>query len=77
MTVTYRAEVGSGMTEHEIVHVFAGLFDGAVRPDPREADGFAWVEPLCVQSDIAAAPMRYAAWFRVYCTQLWRSLTGS
>src|SRR5687767_15958950 len=38
----YRADLDNGMTEHELVHVLGGLHDGPVRPDPAEADGFAW-----------------------------------
>ena len=44
VTVTYRADVGNGLIEHELVHVFAGLYAGAVQPDPREADGYDWVD---------------------------------
>ena len=36
----YRADVPGGLIEHEIVHVFGGLHDGAVKPDPtRSASG--------------------------------------
>jgi isopentenyl-diphosphate delta-isomerase len=76
LTVAYRAEVGQGMVEHEIVHVFAGLFTGAVRPDPAEADGYAWVEPEALARDIRAMPERYSVWFRKYVAEHWPSLTG-
>ena len=33
------------MIEHEIVHVFAGTYEGPIRADPLEADGYAWVTP--------------------------------
>lgn len=70
-TVTYRAEVGHGLVEHELVHVFAGAFAGAVRPDPREADGFTWVTPAALGADLAAFPARYSVWFRKYCAEHW------
>ena len=68
---TYRAAVGDGMTEHEIVHLFAGIHDGRVSPDPREADGFAWVEAEELASDLEARPARYTAWFRHYAAANW------
>lgn len=70
----YRAEVGPGMVEHEFVHVFAGLFEGPVRPDPREADGFAWTTPEALAADLRAAPERYTAWFRTYCAEHWEPM---
>lgn len=68
---SYRAAVGDGMTEHEVVHLFAGTYDGPVSPDPREADGFSWVEPAELAADIAARPARYTAWFRHYAAANW------
>lgn len=70
-TVTYHADVGAGLVEHELVHVFAGAFAGAVRPDPREADGYAWVTPARLGADLAASPDRYSIWFRKYCAEHW------
>jgi isopentenyl-diphosphate delta-isomerase len=75
MTVTYCARVGEGIVEHEIVHVFAGLFSGAVRPDPAEADGYAWADPDALARDVRAVPERYSVWFRKYVTEHWPSLT--
>lgn len=72
--VTYRAEVSSGMVEHEVVHIFAGLFDGPVRPDPKEADGFAWIEPEALRADIRTTPERYSAWFKTYCARHWQPI---
>ncbi len=41
-TLIYRAEVGGNLIEHELVHIFAGLYEGAIHPDPQEADDIAW-----------------------------------
>lgn len=71
MTVTYRAEVGNGLIEHELVHVCGGRYDGPVRPDPREADGYDWVSPEELRADLARAPHRYSVWFRKYCAEHW------
>ncbi len=48
-TITYRAELEGGMIEHELVHVFRGLYDGTVAPDPNEAEGYRWASLADVQ----------------------------
>lgn len=76
MTVTYRADVGNGLIEHELVHVFGGVFAGPVRPEPREADGFEWIAPAALARERAGAPERYSVWFNKYCGEHWPTLTA-
>jgi isopentenyl-diphosphate delta-isomerase len=76
-TACYRADVGNGMVEHEIVHVFGGQFNGAVCPDPCEIDGYAWFEPAALREDVARAPVRYSAWFKLYLSEHWATLTSA
>lgn len=70
-TITYRAEFDNGLTEHEIVHVFRGLHNGAVSPNPEEADGYAWRTLDDVRRDVEAAPQNYSVWFRQYVAAEW------
>jgi isopentenyl-diphosphate delta-isomerase len=74
--VTYRADVGNGLVEHEFVHVFAGHWSGPVRPDPLEADGYDWIEPDALRADLALAPYRYSVWFKTYCAEHWDLIAG-
>ena len=67
----YQADVGNGLFENEIVHVYVGRHDGPVAPDPEEAAGFAWETPEAVRADIAARPERYTAWFKLYAEAEW------
>ncbi len=60
----YRADVGNGLTEYEYDHVIVGLYEGPVRPDPREADGYAWVRWDFVKEDVQRHPDVYTPWFR-------------
>jgi isopentenyl-diphosphate delta-isomerase len=76
ISVTYRADVGNGLIEHELVHVFAGLYEGPVRPEPAEADGYDWVEPAALQADMARSPERYSVWFKKYCAEHWDLVAG-
>ncbi|GBD43173.1 Isopentenyl-diphosphate Delta-isomerase [bacterium HR40] len=76
LRVPYRADVGGGMIEDEIVHVFAGVYDGPLRPDPREAEGYAWVEPGELREEMQRMPARFSVWFRKYIIDHWTTLTG-
>jgi len=64
--VTYRADVGNGLTEHEIVHLFGGRWHGEVTPDPSEVSSHAWQSLDDVRRAATADPERFTAWFRVY-----------
>ncbi len=75
MTVAYRADVGNAMIEDEIVHVFAGIHEGAVRPDPSEADGYRWIEPEALRREIELLPDGFSVWFRKYVREFWPCLT--
>jgi isopentenyl-diphosphate Delta-isomerase len=60
--LAYRAEVGGGLVEHELDHVFVGRFDGEPAPDPAEADGWRWAAPDELARDLAARPGDYSYW---------------
>jgi isopentenyl-diphosphate Delta-isomerase len=62
----YRADVGNGLIEDEVVHLFVGAYDGTVTPDPAEVSGFEWVTRADLRKRIAAAPENYTYWFRHY-----------
>jgi isopentenyl-diphosphate delta-isomerase len=65
-TLTYRAEVGGGLIEHELVHLYRGVWRGGVRRDPHEAEAHAWHPLSAVRRAAAEAPERFTAWFRLY-----------
>jgi isopentenyl-diphosphate delta-isomerase len=68
-TLIYRADVGGGLVEHELVHLFAGVYRGAVDPDPHEAEDYAWRSLDEVRREAAAEPQRFTAWFRLYLSE--------
>lgn len=78
-TLTYRAEVGADLIEHELVHIFAGLYEGAVHPDPQEADDIAWCSLAELRKDASSAPEKYTAWFQTYLDHEWplRGIPGA
>ena len=62
---TYRAEVGGGLVEHELDHVFVGRWEGAPAPDPDEVDGWRWASLDDLARDAAAHPDAYTPWLRM------------
>ncbi len=67
----YRAELDNGMIEHEFVHVYAGIYDGTVYPDPNEAADYTWRPLDAIRADITASPARFSFWFRRYVEESW------
>ncbi len=62
----YRADVGNGLIEDEVVHVFLGVYGGPVTPDPGEAADYDWVTRADLRARIAAHPEHYTYWFKHY-----------
>lgn len=69
--VAYRAEVGEGLIEDEIVHIFRARYAGAVAPNPEEVEEYRWSTLDEIRADAAAAPQRYGAWFLRYVVEEW------
>jgi isopentenyl-diphosphate delta-isomerase len=70
----YRADVGSGLIEHELDHLLIGRFDGEPVPTTSEVVEWRWSSLAEVRSDLAARPDAYAAWFPDALNALERAL---
>lgn len=66
--LTYRAEVGAGLVEHEEVDVFLArtATEPAVAPDPAEVTELRWACLETLAAEIAADPASHAPWLRIY-----------
>ena len=64
----YRAEVGQGLIEHEVVDLFVAqtTHDLSVAPNPDEVMDTAWIALPDLVADVAARPERYTPWLRIY-----------
>lgn len=70
--VEYRADVGGGLTEHEVVHLFVAAVDRATlapRPDPAEVAALRWVALDALAREIAEEPGRFVPWLRIYLAE--------
>lgn len=70
-SLIYRADVGNGLIEHELVYLFMGHYDGAIDPDPFEVEDWCWLPVTDVRRQVAAEPDRFTYWFRRYLEESW------
>ena len=66
--VEYRAEVGGGMVEHEVVDLFTAEAPEGVEaaPNPDEVMEVRWVDLAQLRAEIAAEPDLFVPWLRIY-----------
>lgn len=49
--------------EHELDHVFFGMYEGLVKPNPEEVEDVAWVSCDFITQDTKQHPEKYTYWF--------------
>ena len=66
--IEYRADVGGGLTEHEVVEIYVADAPGTLKitPDPDEVIATRWVDFYELCADVARHPMQYTPWLRIY-----------
>lgn len=62
---TYKTEFDNGLTEHELDHVYTGVYDGDIHPDPHEAKDFCFMTMDAIRDAIASHPKKYTSWFKI------------
>ncbi len=66
--VEYRADVGGGMVEHEVVDIFLAVTERRIRVDPNPAEVMQveWVGFYDLAAEVARRPERFTPWLRIY-----------
>ncbi|HBG99139.1 MAG TPA: isopentenyl-diphosphate delta-isomerase [Rhodobacteraceae bacterium] len=66
--VEYRADVGGGLIEHELVDIFLvrAARDLGLAPNPAEVMDTEWMGLAELARDTEARPERYTPWLRIY-----------
>lgn len=66
--VEYRADVGNGMVEHEVVDIFAAdmATPPALHPDPAEVVDTRWVTVADLIRETREMPALFTPWLRIY-----------
>lgn len=67
-TVEYRAEVGGGMVEHEVVDIFVSHVSGPleIAPNPEEVQAVRWMTRDALLAEIARTPDHFTPWLKIY-----------
>ena len=60
----YRASFDNGLHEHELDHVFFGIWNGDARPDPDEAEDWKYMTVAEIEADMQLHPDHYTVWLR-------------
>ena len=64
----YESKLDKGLIEHELDHVFTGVFDGTPLINPEEVDDWKFMDLKSLREDIQQHPERYTAWFKLILT---------
>lgn len=62
-TFIYRAELGNGLIEHELDHVFNGVFSHDPQPDAAEVCEWMWISLDELNQWVARDRAAFTAWF--------------
>lgn len=61
----YKSEFDNGLTEYEFDHVFAGIYEGSIQPDPAEVQDYRYQSLSEIESALTLHPALYTAWFHI------------
>lgn len=77
--VEYRAEVGAGMVEHEIVDIFVAAADPGlvIRPAAAEVAETRWIDLYDLSAEVRRNPDQFTPWLRIYMTDHLDRIFGS
>lgn len=66
--VEYRADVGNGMVEHEVVDIFVAMAQRKMKvtPNPDEVSQVEWVGFYDLTAEVKRRPARFTPWLRIY-----------
>lgn len=66
----YKAEYDKTWGEHEYDVVFEGIYNGELKPDPKEVADYKWIGLKDLKSDIKLNPSHYTPWFKTILKKL-------
>ncbi|TFL19323.1 isopentenyl-diphosphate Delta-isomerase [Jannaschia formosa] len=77
-TLEYRADVGGGLIEHEVVSVYTAdaPADLPVRLNPEEVDSTRWVDLYDLCAETRRHPDRFTPWLRIYMAEHMDAIFG-
>ncbi|MFZ7091044.1 isopentenyl-diphosphate Delta-isomerase [Primorskyibacter sp. 2E233] len=66
--VEYRADVGGGMIEHEVVDIFVAeaTAEMPLVPNPEEVMETAWLDLTALRAEVDKRPQDFTPWLKIY-----------
>lgn len=61
----YKASVGGELTEHELDHVFTGIYDGKFHLNPEEVMNVRYISLEELEKEMQAYPNLFTPWFTI------------
>jgi isopentenyl-diphosphate delta-isomerase len=76
--IEYRADVGRGLIEHELVQVFTAraMPDLVIAPNPDEVVDTDWINLPALAALVERFPERFTPWLRIYLRDHARMIFG-
>lgn len=62
---TYQATFENGLYEHEFDHVFIGVYNGELKPNPAEVSDYCYKSLAEIKGDLDRQPGAYTPWFKI------------
>lgn len=66
----YDAAFDNGLYEYEYDHVFTGIYNDSIVPDPAEVAAYCFKSMEEIKNDIQLKPQLYTAWFKIAIPKL-------
>lgn len=67
----YKAtDVESGLTEHELDHVFIGNYEGEIPFNTNEVKAVRWISKTALDNEMEENPERFSFWFKIILKEL-------
>jgi isopentenyl-diphosphate Delta-isomerase len=73
----YKANVGEGLTEHELDNVFFGFTDAIPQINPSEVNDWKYMPVDAIRKDMKDHPELYTVWFRIVFDEVEKLLEHS
>ena len=70
-TVEYRADVGGGLIEHEVVEMYVGWAPEGmtIAPNPEEVMDTQWMDLNDLRQALRVSPEQFTPWLRIYMAE--------
>ena len=63
--ISYTADVGGELWEHELDHVFTGIYEGEFHLNPEEVNEIRYISLQDLEQEIEKSPENFTEWFKI------------